>query len=68
VDFQGRATMASVKNFQLLESTPFRSGERKQSEKASDDEVIFQLGKVSIVMICISLLGSLGFCCRYFCD
>lgn len=47
VDFQGRANTASVKNFQLLESTPFRLGERKPADKASDDDIIFQLGKVN---------------------
>ena len=53
VDFQGRASTASVKNFQLLESTPFRLGERQLAAKAADDEVIFQLGKVSALCMYI---------------
>ena len=51
VDYQGRAIISSVKNFQLLESTPYRLGPRKQNEKASDDEIIFQMGKVSRIVI-----------------
>jgi hypothetical protein len=60
VDFQARANTASVKNFQLVQSPPFRLGERRQSDRASDDEIIFQLGKVGDVMwwggvLCVSL-------------
>lgn len=47
VDFQSRANTASAKNFQLLESTPSRLGERVYAERVRDENIIFQLGKIS---------------------
>lgn len=44
VDYSGRANMASVKNFQLVRSTPLRSDTDEYSYKAAD--FVLQLGKV----------------------
>jgi hypothetical protein len=44
VDFKGRANIASIKNFQLVESVPLVEGQT-QSE-ANDKEFLLQLGKV----------------------
>jgi hypothetical protein len=49
VDFQGRATVASVKNFQLLVSTPKADTSRNawsSSLEGRDDDSILQMGKV----------------------
>jgi hypothetical protein len=45
VDFHARANMASVKNFQLVRSTPLRLVTDEYAERA--DEFILQMGKVS---------------------
>jgi hypothetical protein len=50
VDFQGRATVASVKNFQLLYSTPSNDSSSRNamtwSTEGRDEEIILQMGKV----------------------
>ena len=55
VDFQGRATIASVKNFQLIHSTPVHAQtqpSRPLSPAAfrADTDIIFQMGKVGQYM------------------
>ena len=56
VDFKGRANMASVKNFQLIESLPecgFGAGSTSRNRFAPADEskevILLQMGKVSAV-------------------
>jgi Tub family len=46
VDFKGRANMASVKNFQLVESYVPDSDAKKSQEIDSEREYILQVGKV----------------------
>lgn len=58
VDFQGRATVASVKNFQLIISTPMIDHPVARnrgptiawatSDNNTEEDVIFQMGKVNL--------------------
>jgi hypothetical protein len=49
VDFKGRANMASVKNFQLVHSTPqeLQGDGKKAQEQDSEKEYLLQLGKTT---------------------
>jgi len=47
VDFQGRATVASVKNFQLIHSLPTNVSKAHAPEVRHEDDIIFQMGKIT---------------------
>jgi hypothetical protein len=57
VDFRGRANVASVKNFQLLLSTPENSSESKpvygtvDSNEEEEGEFVMQMGKVIMLLM-----------------
>ena len=50
VDFKGRANMASVKNFQLIQSYCQDSDAKKSQEMDTEREYILQVGKVRILL------------------
>ena len=50
VDFKGRANIASVKNFQLVQSYPVDSDGSKSQEIDGDKDYILQVGKVISVL------------------
>ena len=47
VDFKGRANIASVKNFQLVQSYPVESDGSKSQEIDGEKDYILQVGKVT---------------------
>jgi len=47
VDFQGRATVASVKNFQLIHSPPMNTSHGHAPRIRPDDDIILQMGKIT---------------------